>query len=31
VDARRKAKENGLWVREAANAFAAKRAARKSA
>lgn len=31
VDARRKAKENGMWVREAANAFAAKRAARKSA
>ncbi len=31
LDARRKAKENGMWVREAANAFAAKRAARKSA
>lgn len=31
VDARRKAKENGMWVREAANAYAAKRAARKSA
>jgi ring-1,2-phenylacetyl-CoA epoxidase subunit PaaA len=31
VDARRKAKENGMWVREAANAFATKRAARKSA
>ncbi|NBX79679.1 MAG: 1,2-phenylacetyl-CoA epoxidase subunit A [Flavobacteriales bacterium] len=31
VDARRKAKENGLWVREAAMAFAEKRASRKSA
>jgi ring-1,2-phenylacetyl-CoA epoxidase subunit PaaA len=31
VDARRKAKEEGAWVREAANAFAAKRAMRKSA
>jgi ring-1,2-phenylacetyl-CoA epoxidase subunit PaaA len=31
VDARRKAKENGEWVREAANAFAAKRALKKSA
>jgi ring-1,2-phenylacetyl-CoA epoxidase subunit PaaA len=31
VDARRKAKENGLWVREAAMAFAEKRANRKSA
>jgi ring-1,2-phenylacetyl-CoA epoxidase subunit PaaA len=31
VDARRKAKEEGAWVREAANAFASKRAMRKSA
>lgn len=31
VDARRKAKENGLWVREAAMTFAEKRASRKSA
>lgn len=31
VDARRKAKENGEWVREAANAYAEKRAKRKSA
>jgi ring-1,2-phenylacetyl-CoA epoxidase subunit PaaA len=31
VDARRKAKENGEWVREAANAFALKRALKKSA
>lgn len=31
VDARRKAKENGEWVREAANAFAVKRALKKSA
>lgn len=31
VDARRKAKEDGAWVREAANAFASKRAMRKSA
>lgn len=31
VDARRKAKENGEWVREAALAFAEKRAQRKSA
>jgi ring-1,2-phenylacetyl-CoA epoxidase subunit PaaA len=31
VDARRKAKEEGAWVREAANAFAAKRAMKKSA
>jgi len=31
VDARRKAKEEGEWVREAANAFAAKRAMRKTA
>lgn len=31
VDARRKAKENGEWVREAANAFAQKRALKKSA
>lgn len=31
IDARRKAKENGAWVREAANAFAEKRARRKSA
>ena len=30
VDARRKAKENGTWVREAANAYAAKRQARKA-
>lgn len=30
VDARRNAKENGTWVREAANAYAAKRAARKA-
>lgn len=30
VDARRKAKENGKWVREAANAYAIKRAARKA-
>ncbi|MFM7682356.1 MAG: 1,2-phenylacetyl-CoA epoxidase subunit PaaA, partial [Bacteroidota bacterium] len=31
IEARRKAKEEGAWVREAANAFAAKRAMRKSA
>lgn len=31
VDARRNAKENGEWVREAANAYAEKRAKRKSA
>jgi ring-1,2-phenylacetyl-CoA epoxidase subunit PaaA len=31
IDARRKAKENGLWVREAAMAFSAKRAIKKSA
>jgi ring-1,2-phenylacetyl-CoA epoxidase subunit PaaA len=31
VDARRKAKEEGMWVREAAMAFAAKRANKKSA
>jgi ring-1,2-phenylacetyl-CoA epoxidase subunit PaaA len=31
IDARRKAKENGAWVREAAMAHADKRAARKSA
>ncbi len=31
IDARRKAKENGAWVREAANAYAEKRKARKSA
>jgi ring-1,2-phenylacetyl-CoA epoxidase subunit PaaA len=31
IDTRRKAKEEGLWVREAATAFAQKRAARKSA
>lgn len=31
VEARRKAKEEGAWVREAANAFASKRAMRKSA
>ena len=30
VDARRTAKENGLWVREAANAYAAKRQANKA-
>ncbi len=30
VDARRIAKENGMWVREAANAHAIKRAARKA-
>ena len=30
VDARRKAKEDGTWVREAANAFAEKRRARKA-
>jgi ring-1,2-phenylacetyl-CoA epoxidase subunit PaaA len=30
VEARRSAKENGMWVREAANAYAAKRAARKA-
>lgn len=30
VDARRTAKENGLWVREAANAYAAKRQAKKA-
>ncbi|MFT5779308.1 MAG: ring-1,2-phenylacetyl-CoA epoxidase subunit PaaA [Crocinitomicaceae bacterium] len=30
VDARRSAKENGEWVREAANAHAAKRAAKKA-
>ena len=31
VDARRKAKENGMWVREAALAHAEKRKARKQA
>ncbi len=31
VDTRRKAKEDGMWVVEAANAYAAKRAIRKSA
>jgi len=31
VDARRKAKEEGIWVREAAMAFAAKRTNKKSA
>jgi len=31
VDARRKAKEEGMWVREAAMAFAAKRTNKKSA
>ncbi len=31
IEARRKAKENGMWVREAANAFAAKRAMKKTA
>jgi len=31
IEARKKAKEDGAWVREAANAFAAKRAMRKSA
>jgi ring-1,2-phenylacetyl-CoA epoxidase subunit PaaA len=31
IEARRKAKEEGAWVREAANAFASKRAMRKSA
>jgi ring-1,2-phenylacetyl-CoA epoxidase subunit PaaA len=31
IDTRRKAKEEGQWVREAATAFAEKRAARKSA
>ena len=31
IDTRRKAKEEGQWVREAATAFAQKRAARKSA
>jgi ring-1,2-phenylacetyl-CoA epoxidase subunit PaaA len=31
IAARLKAKENGLWVREAANAFAKKRAMKKSA
>lgn len=30
VDARREAKENGLWVREAANAYAEKRRAKKA-
>lgn len=30
VDARREAKENGMWVREAANAYAEKRRARKA-
>lgn len=30
VDARRKAKENGEWVREAANAYATKRKAKKA-
>ena len=30
VDARRKAKENGEWVREAANAYAAKQAMKKA-
>ncbi len=30
VDARRKAKEDGAWVREAANAYAEKRAKRKA-
>jgi ring-1,2-phenylacetyl-CoA epoxidase subunit PaaA len=31
IDTRRKAKENGEWVREAANAFAEKRTRKKSA
>ena len=31
IDVRRRAKENGEWVREAANAYAEKRARRKSA
>jgi ring-1,2-phenylacetyl-CoA epoxidase subunit PaaA len=31
IEARVKAKENGLWVREAANAYAKKRAMKKSA
>lgn len=31
IEARIKAKENGLWVREAANAYAKKRAMKKSA
>lgn len=31
VDTRRKAKENGAWVREAANAYAEKRRARRKA
>lgn len=30
IDTRRKAKEEGMWVREAANAYAAKRNARKA-
>ena len=30
VDARRNAKENGMWVREAATAYAEKRQARKA-
>ena len=30
VDTRRKAKENGMWVREAANAYAEKRKVRKA-
>jgi ring-1,2-phenylacetyl-CoA epoxidase subunit PaaA len=30
IDARRKAKENGMWVREAANAHAEKRKARNA-
>ena len=29
IDARKAAKENGTWVREAANAYAAKRKKRK--
>lgn len=31
IDARRKAKDNGLWVREAAMAYASKRALKKTA
>jgi ring-1,2-phenylacetyl-CoA epoxidase subunit PaaA len=30
IDARRKAKEDGMWVREAANAYAAKRKMNKA-
>ena len=31
IEARKKAKENGMWVREAASAYAAKRSMKKTA